>query len=210
MTTLTAMKARIALEMRRPNISTQIASAISTAIAIYSEDRWQFNVTRDYTFDTVAGQYWYSSSDSSYIPIIRSLDYVKVLDGSSWYNVEPGDRSRMEELTDAVNNTGMPTTYVYYGKKLRLYPAPDAVYTIRLAGVFVAAEPASDDEADNPWMTDAERLIRSRAKLELAMHVTYDANMIATMGAAVKDAEDELAGVATSTARTGFVRPVYF
>lgn len=38
------------------------------------------------------------------------------------------------------------------------------------ASGFVDA-PAADDETDNPWMIEAERLIRSRAKLEIVVNV---------------------------------------
>jgi hypothetical protein len=41
-------------------------------------------------------------------------------------------------------------------------------------------------------MTDAERLIRSRAKLELALHVLRDDALAATMAEAVKEAWGDL------------------
>jgi hypothetical protein len=112
----------------------------------------------------------------------------------------------MEELSDSSTNTGQPSEYVWYGESLRLYPVPDDVYTIRLAGVFVAAAPAADDEASNPWMTKAERLIRSRAKLELALHVLRDQELSAAMGEAVRDAWDDLKTSTNRLTGTGRIR----
>ena len=67
----------------------------------------------------------------------------------------------------------------------------------RVGGVLDAigqnvAAPATDDETGNPWMTHAERLIRSRAKLELALHVLKDETLAGTMKAAVSEAWDQL------------------
>lgn len=45
MTTQTAMKSRIALELRRDDLTTDIASAITTAISAYKYQKFSFNVT---------------------------------------------------------------------------------------------------------------------------------------------------------------------
>jgi hypothetical protein len=203
---LTTMKARIASELRRSNITSQIASAITTAIETYQQERWIFNESRSVTFPTVAAQEFYTSADSASIPLLIKLDYAKVYIGDTAYALHPDDPSRMEELSDSATNTGQPSTYLYYDESLRLYPVPDGVYTIRLAGVFVAAAPATDDEASNPWMTKAERLIRSRAKLELAIHVLQDQELAAAMGEATRDAWDDLKTRTNRLTGTGRVR----
>ena len=206
MSDLTTMKARIASELRRSNITSQIASAITTAIETYQQERWIFNESRSVTFPTVAAQEFYTSADSASIPLLIKLDYAKVYIGDTAYALHPDDPSRMEELSDSATNTGQPSTYLYYDESLRLYPVPDGVYTIRLAGVFVAAAPATDDEASNPWMTKAERLIRSRAKLELAIHVLQDQELAAAMGEATRDAWDDLKTRTNRLTGTGRVR----
>ena len=192
MSDLATMRARIASELRRSNITSQIASAITTAIEAYQQERFFFNERRDVTFPTVALQEFYTSADSASIPLLIKLDYANVYVGGTAYTLVPQSAATMEELSDSSTNTGQPSEYVWYGESLRLYPVPDGVYTIRLAGVFVAAAPAADDEASNPWMTKAERLIRSRAKLELAIHVLQDQMLAAAMGEAVRDAWDDL------------------
>ena len=53
--------------------------------------------------------------------------------------------------------------YSYYGQQLRLYPIPNAVYTVRISGVLRIPVPATDGTS-NAWTTDGEELIRSRAK----------------------------------------------
>jgi len=203
---LTTMKARIASELRRSNITSQIASAIATAVEVYQDERWHFNERRDVTFPTVASQDFYTSADSASIPLLIKLDYANVYVGGTAYTLVPQSPAAMEELSDSATNTGQPSEYVWYGDSLRLYPVPDDVYTIRLAGVFIAAAPATDDEADNPWMTKAERLIRSRAKLELAIHVLQDQELAAAMGEATRDAWDDLKIRTNRLTGTGRVR----
>ena len=97
-----------------------------------------------------------------------------------------------------------------FDESLRLYPVPDAIYTIRLAGVFVAAAPATDGETGNPWMTTAERLIRSRAKLELAIHVLQDQGLASAMGEATAEAWRDLKARTNTMTGSGRVRPMPF
>jgi hypothetical protein len=63
---------------------------------------------------------------------------------------------------------------------------------MRVAAAVDVAAPTTDVEASNPWMTTAERLIRSRAKLELALHVLKDLELAATMQQAVEEAFEQL------------------
>ena len=108
MTTLATMKARIASEFRRDDLTDDIADAISTAIAVYKYQRFSFNA-------------------SSFID-----------------------------------------------------------------------EPASDDETGNAWMTTAERLIRARAKLEIAIHV-IDNTETAFVEGLKAEIDDALATLRLST-----------
>src|SRR5260370_25499204 len=46
---------------------------------------------------------------------------------------------------------------------------------------LATAAPVSDVETNNPWMNDAEMLIRCRAKFDLATHVTRNDKMATAM-----------------------------
>ena len=188
MTTWATMRARIAAELRRPNLLGQIEDAMSTAIAAYQVEPWSFSESRTTTFDTVDGTEFYSGSLSDLIKI----DYVKLIVGTTPYTLEAGDPSQVESWSQSAGIEGEPTTYVWYGEQMRLYPVPNSVWVVRVAGTFKVAEPDDDDEADNAWMTKAERLIRARAKWELAMHVLHDEELAARMSAAVEEAHADL------------------
>jgi hypothetical protein len=191
--TQTIMKARIADELARSDLTSQIAYAITDAIAAYQAERWFFNESRTtVSFSTVDGQEFYTSSDDADIANIRRMDYVVLYVGDDVRKLEYRCPEDMEYLSANGTQEGTPWSYGWYDNKLRLYPVPDTVYTVRIAAHVKVAAPASDGEASNPWMTDAERLIRSRAKLELALHVLRDAELAATMAEAVKEAWSDL------------------
>lgn len=207
MSTLTAMKARIAAEIRRSNLTSEIASAITTAIEAYQHRPWAFQQSRSTTFNTAIGTEFYTSGLSSLIRI----DRVFIRDGNVVDRLDPMDPQQMEEMSENATSTGKPSDWSWYAEQLRLYPVPDAVYPIRVAGIFKVAAPATDGEANNPWMTTAERLIRARAKWELAVHVIRGeggAELATAMAAAIDEAERQI--IKRSNDRTrgaGFVRP---
>src|SRR5262249_23920693 len=98
----------------------------------------------------------------------------------------------------------------WYDRKLRLYPPPGQVYPVRIAGHFRLGAPASDLEAGNVWMVEAERLIRSRAKYELAIHWLKDGELATTMAASVTEALDQLKARTNRQTATGIVQPTRF
>lgn len=203
MTTLTLMKARIARELRRSNISTQIAEAIGSAIQAYQAERFHFNERRDVTFPTVAAQEFYDSSDLAALGDLLKIDYVKLIVGDQNFTLLPDLPSEIESAATNSTAVGMPGWYLWYGLQMRLYPIPAEVFTVRVAGMFRYAAPLTDGETGNFWMTDAEMLIRSRAKYELALQVLYDDRLANTMGASVMEALSQLKRL-TNKLTTGY------
>lgn len=192
MGTLTIMKARIADELARTDLTSQIAYAITDAIAAYEDERFHFNETRALTFPTVANQEFYDSDDAASIATIQKIDYVMVYVGDIPHTLTYERPEDMEALSVSGTQSGTPWSYTWYGNQLRLYPVPDQAYTIRIGASVKIAAPATDGEASNPWMTHAERLIRSRAKNELALHVLFDDDLAMKMATATKEAFDQL------------------
>lgn len=197
MTTLGTMKAEIADDLGRSNLTAQIASAIASAIDHYKSRRFWFNSVRSATFVTVAAQSTYSVSDDADIPLMAKVDRVTLTDsGGIIYNLDRIDPGEMEDLLDASASSGRPESWTWIEDTFRFHPIPDAVYTIRLTGVYEKAAPASDDEANNVWMTKAYELIRSRAKVYLYGHVIHAPDKAMTAGQA------EVAALAALDERT--------
>ncbi len=209
---LAAMKARIADELgQRDDIPNQIALAITDAIKLYQPKRFLWNETRDITFNTVADQALYGQADDPHIPMLRSFDYLLLYIG----NVLQGEITRedpkvLELEQSSGTSTGQPTRFAYYDRKIRLGPVPAAVYTVRVAGRIIYAAPAADKEQNNPWMVEAEALIRKRAKYELALNVIDDLELAQRLAPQITELEDALTGEASRLAGTGTVESMQF
>lgn len=192
MSTLAIMKARIADELARGDLTSQIAYAITDAIEAYDDERFFFNEGRAITFSTVASQEFYGENDAAAIATIQKIDYVVLYVGDTPYHLLPMKPAEIETASTNGTNTGQPGWYCWYGNQIRIYPNPADAWTIRIGASTKAAAPASDAETGNAWMTHAARLIRSRAKLELALHVLKDEALATTMNIAVVEAFDQL------------------
>lgn len=154
------------------NLETQIQRAIKSAIAHYQRRRFYFN-EKVATFSTVAAQQWYSSSDLSDIPNIVEIDRMAITIGSTNYPLNARSQQWIEDMYVGTSDTGDLTDYAYYRQQIRLYPIPTAVRTITLSYVYQpSALSASTDS--NVWTTDAEELIRQRAKAVLKVDVLND------------------------------------
>ena len=162
MTDLTTLKAEVADDLARSDLTSAIAEAITEAIEYYQPEPFWFTEDRDATFATVSGTSEYTSTEDADIGQFYRLDSVILVDGTQRYPMTEFSVSEWEDYQDVASNA-RPYNFARYQESYFLYPTPDAAYTIRLTGHRKIAAPASDGEADNVWMTDAYQLIRARA-----------------------------------------------
>jgi len=216
MTTLADLKARIADDLARSDLTNQIAAAIGDAIAHFQATRFYFNETRAATFQTVAGQTLYTAADLASIPLFFELDDLFITVTSATYPMRREDADLLEELVATNGANGDPYAFAWIDQSIRLYPIPNAPRTIRMVGAIKKPAPTDDADAANVWITEAFELIRCYAKGLLYAHVIKDAASTALMLGA--DGEGGLAGMArmklereTSSKRaTGVVRGTSF
>lgn len=208
---LATMKARIADELGRDDLTSQIASAISDAIKFYQNERFEFNETRDLTFPTVANQEAYGAAALAAIATLRTFDYLLLYVGGILQREIKREQPKYVELANRSGNFyGQPLRFAFINREIRLTPIPDAVYTVRIAGQVRYAAPATDDEAGNPWMIDAEALIRKRAKYELALNVTKDVEEAQRLAPQITEILDSLTGAANRLTGTGIIESTQF
>jgi hypothetical protein len=180
MATLADMKARIADELARGDLGTQIASAITTAITEYQKERFRFSdvtPTTPPTFNTVADRWIYTAADNANIADAKAWNYIFSQVGNYLRDLTKSTPEMVRSYNQLGTMHGQPIWYAYEGNQLLIAPVPDTVYPITLGIFRNVAAPADDAEADNPWMNEAELLIRSRAKYEIALHVTRNPTM---------------------------------
>lgn len=159
--TLSQMQARIADDINRSDLNTQILVAINRAVEYYAKNnRFWFNETTG-TFNTIASQFAYTSSNG--IPTdIMELDLVKIAITSTNNIILEPRTYKYLQFINIGNTTGAPFDYSYYKQSFYIYPIPNAVYTITVsyAKSYAALAAASDT---NDFLTYAEDLIESRA-----------------------------------------------
>ncbi len=175
MTALADLKARIADEINRTDMTSQIALAISTAVKAYKSTRFAFNESTD-TLVTVAGTAEYSTATVAPNDLpsdIIDIDTARITVNSNRYLLEPVTFETIDANDVSTTYTSRPIWYAWRAEALRLYPCPDAAYTIDLR--------YHADVAEETWCTRAEALIRARAKKELYLHALFDTASAQTM-----------------------------
>lgn len=205
MATFSEIIAHIEDDLERSDIAPQVKRAVLSAIRFHEGERFWFNETRDYTFQTVSGAEEYAITETSGIADFEKVDYLKIRIGSLWEPVGRISPTEMEALNDQVQ-TGQPYNWSYYNKKFRLYPVPNDAYTVRVAGHYKLTALA-DDSDENAWTVEAEDMIEERAKSIIYAKTLHDP-ALASVHAALAD--DFLTVLRTKTGRrtgTGRIKP---
>lgn len=177
---------RIAAEIRRPLLASNgtISAAIDTAIAIYQKDRFRISdidPSVPTSFNTVQGQSVYSIADNENIGTIFRIEYLNVFVGSTVEKMTVRTPEEIHLLNQQNQQSGQPTDYAYEGNSILIYPIPSQVWQIFIGGHILVPAPTSDSDPANPWMNWGERLIRCRAKYEIATHITRNPTMAQAM-----------------------------
>lgn len=163
MATLAQLRAEIATELNRSDLSARIESAVSEAIEAYQTVRFAFNEATD-TFSTAAGTEEYGTPT---IPDdIGEIDSVRISAGGLTYDLRPTPWAWFERNSLTPTTQGRPTRWTWYAQKIRLYPVPDAIYTVTLSYLQKIPEPAASGDS-NAWTTVANEMIRHSAKRRL-------------------------------------------
>jgi hypothetical protein len=166
MATFAEIKAEIAVDINRTDLTTQINQAVLDAVEYHAQERFWFNETREATFNTIDGtsDYLVTSSllgtgHSDFI----TIDYLQLaVSSTNKHMLERICPEEMEELLVGAPE-GQSSCYAYYNLRFRLYPIPDAIYAVRVAGHYLlTALSASGDS--NAWTNAARNLIRATAR----------------------------------------------
>jgi len=173
------MVSRIGSELQRSDIDDQIKRGICTAIAHWGRRRFYFNEGRG-VWETTSGTRDYAegaSTGSGTVPTVKLTDTLKVTVSGSDYTLNERGWNYIEDVTTRSGLTGIPLDFAYYRNSYWFYPVPSASMTITHAYVKELTEVSfsSTANASNAWMTDAEELIRQRAKAIVRIDVLDNA-----------------------------------
>jgi hypothetical protein len=194
MTTLGVLKARIADDLARTDLTSQIASAIADAIDEYKAERLGFNETVSAALDFVAGTASYAVP-TDFLKLDRmehrdtsgdtTLDQISYADYQAWTH-------------SAANDQGQPSRFAIYDDKFFFWPTPDSSSDDYVVSYLQDLGVPATDDATNAWMVAGRNLIRVRAKADLYMHVIRDQQEAAVCYA---EAANQLARLKKQAAR---------
>lgn len=208
--TLANMQSRIADELARSDLTSQIALCINDAIDFYQSIRFDFNESRDLTFTTNVAQEFYTAADLADIPYLIAIDYIILYLGNIPWPLHRRTPLEIEKLNQNGLMMGQPWNFCYYNQQLRLGPVPDNNYSMRIAANITYSPPSSTAATGNFWMTEAEKLIRCRAKAELHAHYTRNMAEAQKMKGLEEEALEQLKGRTNRLTGTGMVAPMPF
>lgn len=214
MSTLGTMLDRIQSETARTDFAVDgtgpISDAVRSAIAHYERRRFYFNEDRDITFSLSSSQEFYGSADNADIPNLVEIDAVTVTISNNRYDLIRRDYAWMEATSTGQQYTSLPMDYAYYAQQLRLYPIPNQGAPVRISAVKRLGT-LSATTSTNAWMTDAEEMIRGRAKWLLwTQHIRNAPEEAAAAKALEVEAERQLTMETNRRLASGRVRHSYF
>jgi hypothetical protein len=182
------LKDRIADELARSDLTSQIALAIDDAIDEAATHRFWFNEVRGLTFPITAGTEYYANEDLS---ALTEVDDLWLTVGTQRRNMRQANDADLDRMNDGTQSRGEPYLWSRYADGFRFYPVPQQSYTATVDGV-TRFPPLADDANSNAWMVQGERLIRAIAKRNLYAEVIRDQEEAQTQDALAVRFRNEL------------------
>ncbi len=185
--------------------STAVGQAVIDAIRHFETRHMWFN-EKQITAVTTPNTATLSVSVAAMIKI----DSLNVAYSGRKYYLDAMNHTSMDQI-DTGQYTGYPQFYAWYADKIRMYPPPNATYTVTISYIqrlpeVTLSSPAS---ATNGWVNEAELMIRKRAKGELFANELRNAQEAAYW---FQQAEDEYkaANKVTVGRQSGKIKPTKF
>lgn len=174
------MQTRIASEINRTDITSNIQDAIITAIRFYRKEKFWFNQTTDTVTATIATRTTALPSDWE-APVFARLQ----ISTSIYQPVSLIPYSLNEEWYLSDSMQGIPDEYSIFGSTIYWRPIPIISYTVYLSYIKQITEPTGSNDTSS-WFTDAEALIREHAKGLVYQDVLYASDKAAACFALAK------------------------
>lgn len=208
------MQARIADELDRSDLTTQIQQNINSAVSFYARKMF-FGTDSSFTFSTVVSQEYYTGADNPAIATSPYLDELNININTGRIQMTRESFEWIDAISFLPTATGQPYYWAYRAGQIRFYPIPSQVYVVTAYNTPRLGL-LSDPTTTNFWTDNdsgAECLIRTRAKLYLLLNVIRASDMAQEVQM-LKGQEIEertaLFGETGTRKSTGFLAPVSF
>lgn len=176
MATRANLETRIADDLDRSDLSTQVTAAVTDAIQAYEAERFVFNEADDVsaTFSASVDVVLLASLPAYFTRIDRIR--MRYSGANNLLNLRARTYTDLMDGQD-VKAVAPPLEYCVYAEALQFDSLPDQNYTAVLDGVKRLSPGATNSYASNStagWFNEGAALIRARAKVDLYAHVIRD------------------------------------
>lgn len=148
------LKQNLITSLNRSDLTAEVDSQIQEVIRGLQRDWFYISAVRQ-TLPTVVGQVFYD------IPTdMVSIDFVRLLYANTWQFLRKVEYDYLLILdTNNPSSTSPPLNWSPFDSKIRIYPAPDQIYTLELTGNQKIPVPATD-ATTNFWTEGASELVK--------------------------------------------------
>jgi hypothetical protein len=210
------LKQRIISETTRDDLaddlSAQFSNIIAKSIEQYANERWWFNEAR-LVVPTVPGV-----ETVAWPPGARWIDglYLEINAGNSQWPIQVRSIDEFEALSQPMT-LGQPTDYLVAtdpvgAPVVKLYPIPNAVYSLAFDLIRDVSPPLVADTDQNFWTNQGQDLIAAQAKIRLYRDflsaVATDQRLVLARGQE-QDAYSRLRAESTRRTATGRLQPAW-
>ena len=206
------LAAKIADDLARGDLTTQIDDAIEFSIRRYERERFWFNDQDNISVTLSSSVSQLALSD---LPVkVFQIDRVRILlSSNTLLDLYPRDRNWIAARQD-INLSSMPVEYCVYDEALQFDSLADQNYTLVLDGVVGLGNTTASNSysAASPaiWFNEARDLIRADAKRDLYANVIKDFEFAARMNEVAQYEYSQLKARTNRIRMTGQVRPTRF
>ena len=167
MSTFGRMVERIREDLDRgSNYDSRIKQSICDAIVFYKAKRLGFNTKRSRALLT-------SGQETISLPLDWiEADFLRLEDDGQRQPFKEVQYDWIEEKRENDSDRGTPEVYAIQHRTMRMWPIPDHSYTLVFSFQFELLDVSisASDGVSNAWMTEAEQLIRCRAKGDILIN----------------------------------------
>ena len=212
MATKADLASKIADDLARSDLSTQITDAIEYSIKRYERERFWFNDQDNISVSLTSSISQLALSD---LPVkMFQIDRIRVvLASNTLLDLYPRDRNWIAARQD-INLSSMPIEYCVYDEALQFDSISDQSYTLVLDGVVGLGNTVASNSYSNAstavWFNEARDMIRADAKRDLYTHVIKDFEFAKAMNETAQYEFNQLKGRTNRINTTGQVRPTRF
>lgn len=138
------------------SITAIVEQEVLSAVDYYASTRFWFNEARA-TFTTSSGQSTYTGTTG-----ILEIDSLVITISGAKYELRPENYAVLNAL-DLGTVNGQPTTYAYWQEAIRLYPVPNASFTVAIEYQQRFATLSLSTES-NAFLTHGLDMIKARVQ----------------------------------------------